>query len=149
MLALSILHEHPAALNGKEDVIEALARHPMSNIAIADQCRYGLVTPSEDDPTPMKPAMKPTKFLTNSEMMAPQLQKRCRRDHKHQPPVGDRCKDDSYYLAPLVRAILKGIALQHGQGLQYAETLGQSNELIVGTTNAIPMSQAKSTAPVP
>ena len=41
------LYEHPAAaLNWKEDVIEALTRHPMSKVVIADQCRYGLVTPS-------------------------------------------------------------------------------------------------------
>ena len=97
------LHEHPAtALSWKEDVIEALARHPMSKVVSADQCRYGLVTPSEDDPTQMMPAMKPTKFLTNSEMMASQLQKQCQGDHKHQPLVGGRCKDATYYPAPLV-----------------------------------------------
>ena len=45
------LHEHPAtALSWKEDVIEALARHPLSQVVTADQCRYGLVTPSAEDP---------------------------------------------------------------------------------------------------
>ena len=44
------LHEHPAtALSWKEDVIEALARHPLSQVVTADQCRYGLVTPSTED----------------------------------------------------------------------------------------------------
>ena len=75
------MHEHPAtALNWKEGAIEALARHPMSKVVIADQCRYGLVTTSEDHPTQMMPAMKPTKFLTNSEMTASQLQNKCQRD---------------------------------------------------------------------
>ena len=135
------LHELPAiALSWKEDVIEALARHPMSTNVIADQCRYGLVTPSENDPTQMLPAMKPTKFLKQSGILAFQLQKRCRQDHKHQPLVGGRCKDASYYPASLVRATLKGIAFQHEQDLQYAEAVGQSNELIDGTINAIPMS---------
>ena len=41
------------------------------------------------------------------------------------------------------------MALQHEQDVHYAETVGQSNELIAGTINAIPMSQPKSTAPVP
>ena len=45
------LHEHPAtALSWKEDVIEALARHPLAKVVTADQCRYGLVTPSAEDP---------------------------------------------------------------------------------------------------
>ena len=45
------LHEHPAiALSWKEDVIEALARHPLSLVVTADQCRYGLGIPSAEDP---------------------------------------------------------------------------------------------------
>ena len=45
------LHENPATtLSRMEDVIEALTRHPLSQVVTADQCRYGLVTPSAGDP---------------------------------------------------------------------------------------------------
>ena len=48
------VHEHPAtALSRKEDVIEALARHPLSHVVTADQCRHGLVTPPAEDPKKM------------------------------------------------------------------------------------------------
>ena len=144
------LHEHPAtALSWKEDAVEALARHPLSKVVVADQCRYGLVTPSADDPTKMLPAMKPTKFLTNSVMMASQLNLRCRRDHKHQPLVSGRCKDASYCPAPLVRAILKGIAQQAEHDRQMTSAVRQSDELLVSKVLAIPMSQPKCVAPVP
>ena len=44
------VHEHPAtALSWKEDVVEALARHPLSQVVAADRCRYGLVTPAVED----------------------------------------------------------------------------------------------------
>ena len=113
------LHEHPAtALSWKEGPIEALMKDPYSHLVVADQCQYGLVTPSESDPNVMLPALKPTKFLTNSKAMASQLDKRCPRDHVHQPLMGGRCKDASYYPAKLVRAILKGIALQAAEGRQ-------------------------------
>ena len=107
------LHEHPAtALSWKEDVIDALARRPETMVVTAHQCQYGLVTPSEEDPSIMMPALKPTKFLTNSPLMASQLQLKCKRDHKHQPLVGGRCRDASFYPPGLVRAILKGMILQ-------------------------------------
>ena len=56
------LHEHPAtALSWKEEDIDALARLPFTYLVTGDQCMYGLVTPSADDPTQMVPALKPTK----------------------------------------------------------------------------------------
>ena len=60
----------------------------------------------------MVPAMKPTKFMTNSPMMASQLNLRCKGDHKHQHLVGNRCRDAAFYPVPLVKAMLKGITLQ-------------------------------------
>ena len=55
------LHEHPAsALSWKEEEIDALASKPGSFVVVADQCMYGLVTPSQNDPDVKLPAMKPT-----------------------------------------------------------------------------------------
>jgi len=64
----------------------------------------------------MAPALKRTKFLTNSGIMSRQLSTRCTKDHVHQPLVGGRCKDASWYTVPLVQAILRGIALQSKEG---------------------------------
>ena len=44
--------------------------------------------------------------------MASQLNKRCRGDHKHQPRVGNRCRDAACYPAPSIKAMLRGITLQ-------------------------------------
>ena len=65
------LHEHPAtALSWKEDQVLEIARQPNVQIVTADQCEYGLVTPSADDKTKMLPAMKPTKWATASDEVA-------------------------------------------------------------------------------
>ena len=108
------LHEQPAtAMSWKEEAIENLIKaNPSVHLVTADQCAYGLLTPSAAEPGTMAPALKPTKFLTNSELMANQLSRRCSKDHQHQPLVGGRCKDAAMYPAGLVRAILRGIALQ-------------------------------------
>lgn len=107
------LHEHPAtAMSWKEDVITALARKPNARLVTADQCQYGLVTPSEDDPAKMMPALKPTKFQTNSKLTLEQLQRRCNHQHKHQGLVGGRARDAAFNPAGLVRAMLRGMTLQ-------------------------------------
>ena len=58
------------------------------------------------------PALKPTRWMTNSLIMSQQLCKQCDGSHSHQHLVGGRCKDASFYPDSLVRAILKGIELQ-------------------------------------
>ena len=92
--------------------------------------------------------MKPTKFLTNSIAMANQLNKRCRRDHTHQQLVSGRCKDASYYPAPLVRAILKGIALQAEEDRRSVMAIQESDDLL-GKICSIPMPSPKPVTPVP
>ena len=91
------LHEHPAtALSWKEEEIAALASKPSVHLVTMHQCQYGLVTPSHDEPGKMVPALRPTKWLTNSSIMASQLDKKCKFDHKHQHLVGGRCKDAAF-----------------------------------------------------
>ena len=104
------LHEHPAtALSWKEDSIEKLIKGNSSiTVVNADQCAYGLLTPSISDPNKMEPALKPTKFMTNSEIMANQLMRRCNKLHRHQPLVGGRCKAAAMYPVGLIKSILKG-----------------------------------------
>ena len=78
------------------------------HLVTADQCMYGLTTPSSIDGSPA-PAKKATKFITSSIHMAEQLQTRCDRSHVHRQLVGGRCKEAAYYPLELIRAILQGI----------------------------------------
>ena len=104
------LHEHPAsALSWSEKVISALAKLPGVHCVVADQCQYGLTTPSEEDRNVMLPAMKPTRFMTSSPQMAKMLQKRCPKIHQHQQLVGGRCANAAFYPLGLIKAILRGI----------------------------------------
>ena len=119
------LHEQPAtAMSWKEECIEKLMDDwPDLHLVTADQCSYGLVTPSSQGSGLLAPALKPTKFLTNSRLMAEQLSLRCSKDHDHQPLVGGRCKDAAMYPQGLVRAILRGITLQAEESRQTIESL--------------------------
>ena len=102
-----LLHEHPAtARSWKEPAMESLAKESGVYNVVADQCQYGLVTPSGDG---YLPAMKPTRFLTSSPQMAHRLSLRCDKSHTHQPLVGGRCADAAFYPLPLIRAILHGM----------------------------------------
>ena len=103
------LHEHPArALSWSEPEIAALMKYPLTHLVVADQCAYGLTTPSQIDGSPTL-AQKLTRFLTSSVHMARQLQAKCDRSHVHPQLVGGRCKEAAYYPLGLIRAILRGM----------------------------------------
>ena len=108
---LFFLHEHPAtALSWKGETVMALLKSPLVLTVIADQCRYGLTSPAEGKPGQRLPALKPTRFMTNSKFMRDQLSMRCDKQHSHQPLIGGRCRDAAFYPLPLVEAILKGMS---------------------------------------
>lgn len=107
------LHENTAsAVSWREDDVRKIASHPLVRTTVADQCMYGLLTPSDIDKSVLVPAMKPTRFMTNSQTMAHQLSTRCNREHAHQHLTGGRYRDAAFYPAPLVRAILRGMAIR-------------------------------------
>ena len=108
-----------------------MASDPYVHVVTADQFQYGLVTRSATDRTKLLPALKPTTILTNSAIMAAQLNKRCKRDHVHQPLEGGRCRDAAFYPAPWVRAILKGMVLQ----TEETHICNMTNSDTVGTIN--------------
>ena len=105
------VHEHPAtAVSWKEKDILRLAAQAGVHISKADQCRYGLKTKGKNGE--MVPALKPTKFMTNSEPMSRLLTKRCQHKHIHQPLEGNRCAAAAFYPIPLIRTLIRGMALQ-------------------------------------
>ena len=102
------VHEHPAtALSWKDSHIMSLARDPLVHVVVADQCQYGLTSPSPEGE--QLPALKPTTFMTSSQLMANRLSLRCKRDHVHQQLVGGRCKDAAFYPLGLIKALPMGM----------------------------------------
>ena len=102
------LHEHPmTALSWKDVGIMSLARHPLVHVVVADQCQYGLRSPSPDGGS--LPALKPTRFMTSSPQMAARLSRRCDRSHRHQQLVGGRCANAAFYPLGLIRQIFLGM----------------------------------------
>ena len=77
------LHEHPqTACSWAEVGIKSLSQSPFTHVVTADQCMYGLRTPTTGGET--APAKKPTTFMTSSRQMADLLMTRCDRSHVHQ-----------------------------------------------------------------
>ena len=102
------LHEHPAsAVSWKDEAMMRLGKFPGVHSVVADQCMYGLTSPTSDGGE--LPAMKPTRFMPSSPQMAARLSTRCNRLHTHQQLAGGRCKDAAFYPLGLIRAILLGM----------------------------------------
>ena len=102
------VHEHPAtALSWKDSHVMSLAKDPLVHVVVADQCQYGFTSPSPEGE--QLPALKPTRFMTSSQLMANRLSLRCKRDHVHQQLVGGRCKDAAFYPLGLIKALLMGM----------------------------------------
>ena len=101
------LHEHPALATswGELSIKKILKLSGVDSIR-ADQCKFGLVTPSDGGP---KPALKPTRFMSKSPEMLMHPSRKCDRIRKHQPLVSGRCAAAAFYPRGLVRAILRGI----------------------------------------
>ena len=91
------LHEHPAGASswGLEEV-RGLEKEMGVTVVTADQCMYGLTTWGRKRGT-RAPARKRTKFMTNAEYIAHELNRRCDGSHEHQPLLGGRAKEAARY----------------------------------------------------
>ena len=96
-------------MSWKEDAIMKLSGLPDVYTVVADQCMYGLASPTGQQHPTHFPAMKPTRFMTNSVHLQLQSSKRCDRSHTHQQLIGGRFADAAFYPLGRVKAILIGI----------------------------------------
>ena len=105
------LFKHLAgASSWNEPCVQRLLKLPGVEVAEADQCQFGLVTA---DPTGKdKPALKPTRFASNSWLLLEELTRRCPRDHEHQPLMGGRAAAAAEYPPDLCHAICRGLVRQ-------------------------------------
>ena len=76
----------------------------------SDQCMLGLRTWSAEGEQVR--AKKPTRFMTNSECIAKNLECRCDKLHDHQPLTQGRAKKAAEYPEEMCEAIVKGIREQ-------------------------------------
>ena len=72
-------------------------------------CRYGMTATDERGPGLVQ---KPTGFLTNSEIMASRLQKKCLGGHKHVHLLSGKARAAQVYPEPLCHQILSGLKEQ-------------------------------------
>ena len=84
-----------------------LMAHFSVTFTTLDQCMYGLETRADGGGT--LPALKPTRFLTNSKPMSELLKTRCDKSHQHQALTSGRCAHAAFYPLPLVRTLIRGI----------------------------------------
>ena len=106
------LHEHPAtATSWGLPIIKELERHPGVQVVTGDMCRWGMTLEkgtTADETTRL--VKKPTKWMTNSPILAKLLQSRCNGQHEHEKLEGSsRTKQAESYPVPLVKAILNKI----------------------------------------
>ena len=79
------LREHPAtASSWNLPIVQELERHPGVQVVVGDMCRWGMSIEgdTEEDKGP-RLVKKPTKWMTDSPLLAKLLQARCNGDHDH------------------------------------------------------------------
>ena len=103
------LHEHPAnATSWSLPQVQQLERHPGVQVVVGDMCRWGMkVASDERNEGDAKLVKKPTKWMTNSPLLAKLLQARCSGDHEHQRLEGSNLTEKAAsYPIPLVKSTL-------------------------------------------
>ena len=109
----AFLHENPAhAKSWALPCIRKLMRNQGVHVVEADQCMFGLKTWGSSKSQLML-AKKPTRFMTNSQVLGRELNRRCDKSHEHQPLLDGRAKDAARYPPGLCRAICRGISKEN------------------------------------
>ena len=103
------VHENPAhAKSWALPCIRRMAREAGVQIVEADQCMFGLKTWGKSR-SQLILAKKPTKFMTNSQVLGRELSRKCDGTHDHQQLIDGRAKDAARYPPSLCRALCRGI----------------------------------------
>ena len=104
------VHEHPeSATSWSLKVMVQLHGLPGVIKVRADQCMFGLRTEVDGE---VRPAKKPTGFLTNSWCIAKELSRRCDKSHKHFSLMESRAQAAAEYPKQLCQAVCRGIQAQ-------------------------------------
>ena len=107
------IHEHPwTATSWATEPMKSLLDDARTILVRADQCAFGLKTPSDEVKGEFGYAKKPTGFLTRGNKLADALRRRCPKDHKHIHLMSGRAANAAIYTDELVEAICSGIIEQ-------------------------------------
>ena len=137
------LHEHPlSATSWKLDEVRKLVAEPGVLTTTADQCEYGVKSKDEYG---VGCAMKPTKFATNSVMIAERLSTRCQNKgrkpeerHRHVHLISGRARKAQEYPRELCLEIARGIKEQlrdDKEGVVRMMKIGKDENLVNGMSN--------------
>ena len=132
------LFEHPFTSKAwKEEVMCELRRLAGVQACISDMCAYGMRVKGE------LLNRKTTMWLTNSDHIAKQLQKRCSGDHVHEPLMGGSAALAAVYPPSVCRAIVVGLKrhLQEKYGRCVLAT--EHENLVEVSTFAAPVEDAE------
>ena len=97
---------------------------------------YGLTSPVTRKGNEQLPALKPTRFMSNSVYMTAKLSKQCDKSHVHQQLVGGRARDAAFYPLPLIRAILSGIQATRDADQQRLQLVHDKMNFIQSVTDS-------------
>ena len=86
--------------------MEKFASHSQNFITKVHMCAYGMKIPDKNG---NQLVYKPTQFLTNSPLLAAQLERKCDKTHQHARLASNRTKLAAIYPPELIDAICKGI----------------------------------------
>ena len=102
----TFLLEHPLGSKAwREDSVNELKQRPDVYECIVDMCAYGMQVGN-------LPNKKPTRFITNSEYLAQELQERCGGGHLHETLMGGLAAKAARYPQGLCSAIVRGLKKQ-------------------------------------
>ena len=104
------LHEHPHGASSWDlDIMKNLEKLLGAVKVRADQCEYGLTTSVKGE---VRPAKKPTSFLTNSRFIGEELSRTCSGDNSHFSLMEGRAAKAAEYPPELCKSICRGIVRQ-------------------------------------
>ena len=90
---------------------------------IANMCEYNMTQNDEHGDAHI---LKPTKLMTNSQHIAAQPSRRCKRSNRHIPLIGGRAAAAQIYPPALCKAILRGLR-EHLQAENIIDEYGHAN----------------------
>ena len=104
------LHEHPVgATSWRSEAVKKVMKMTGVQCVVADQCRYGLTTEVKRQ---KMPARKRTRFMSNSDEILTQLNKKCDGRHVHEPLLNNKAGPAAVYPDGLCKAICRGLKRQ-------------------------------------
>ena len=108
---LYFIHEHPAgARSWDNEMINRLTKESGVYTVVGDMCRLSM---QQEDELGKGLIKKRTMFMTNAEMIAGKLAKRCVGGHRHIELINGRAKRAEVYPEDLCKDMVRAVSYTH------------------------------------